>query len=435
MVRKVKEMEKVTFKDENNRVYHGWKILVVGILLVVFGYSCIITITGLFILPVTTDLGFSVGDFSIYITIFSVVSIFALLLLTKAMTKKHIKKVMVISAALGGISFVGFYFATQLWHFYVFAVPMGFCFGCLTSAPLSILVNNWFGSKIKGLVQGILFSTVTTMILINIMNILVLNVGWRLTYLIIAICLFVVCIPLILIFIKWCPQDLGIERIGETKEDIDASEGEKGYAGVTFKEAIKKPITWLAFISGALLVVASSSILVHSVTFLTTEGYSPAVAGVIYSVMIGSITLGNIITGLIIDRISLKVASWVTVIGFLAAFGSGLMLSHAHWLIAVYIAGYSFAAAGVTVVSPLIPKFMYGEKEIAPFISYVNVFISVGAAFGATITGMLFDAFGSYAPAWMILSGIVVVGGIIRGVCTSKKHKFVVEESEQIEEG
>ena len=73
-------MKSVSLRDERGKVYHGWKILIVGIIIVIFGYSCIITMSSLYVLPVTQDLGISVGDFSLYITIFSIVAIISLLI-------------------------------------------------------------------------------------------------------------------------------------------------------------------------------------------------------------------------------------------------------------------------------------------------------------------------------------------------------------------
>lgn len=421
--------KKIGLRDENGKVYHGWKVLVVGIICVIFGYSCIITMSSLYVLPITQELGFSVGDFSVYITIFSVVSIIALLVLTKWMTRKYIKKIMVIAGICGGLSFIGFAMAQSLIHFYLFAIPMGFCFGCFTLAPLTILVSNWFGSRIKGTIMGLMFSTVTTMIMINIMNAIILHFGWRATFWFVAIMLLVLCVPLTIVFIKWSPEELGISRMGDTEEDIAANNSEEGYAGITFKEGLKKPSTWMLFISGALLVICSSSLLVHSVTFLTLHGFSAGAAGTVYSLMIGGITLGNIIVGPIGDKISVGVASWITVAGFVVTFVSGIFIDSASWLVVLYVIGYAFGAAGVSVTPPLIAKHMFGEKELPQFISYINVFISIGAAFGATITGKIFDAAGSYTPAWVFLIITILICGIIRSICSSKKYKFDPEEA------
>ncbi|MGI6736282.1 MAG: MFS transporter [Anaerovoracaceae bacterium] len=418
-------MKSVSLRDERGKVYHGWKILIVGIIIVIFGYSCIITMSSLYVLPVTQDLGISVGDFSLYITIFSIVAIISLLILTKWMNKKYIKKIMIIAAICGGISFIGFAVAKSVIYFYVFAVPMGFCFGCLTLAPLTILVSNWFGSRVKGLIMGIMFSTITTMIMINVINQFILHFGWRATFLFIAIMLFVLCLPLTIIFIKWSPEELGIKRMGDTEEDLKAKEGTTGYAGIDFKTGLKRPITWLLFISGSLLVICSSSLLVHSVTFLSLHGYSAAIAGTVYSFMIGGITLGNIVIGPIADRVSVSLASWITVLGFVITFVSGIFIDQAHWLIVPYVLGYSFGAAGVSVTPPLIAKQMYGEKELPQYISYINVFISVGAAFGGAITGKMFDAFGSYTPAWIVLIISILICGVIRSICCTKKYRFV----------
>lgn len=419
---------KIGLRDERGKVYQGWKVLIVGIICVIFGYSCIITMSSLYVLPVTQELGFSVGDFSVYITIFSVVSIIALLVLTKWMNRKYLKKIMVIAGICGGISFIGFAMAQSLMQFYIFAIPMGFCFGCFTLSPLTILVSNWFGSKIKGFIMGLMFSTVTTMVMINIMNMIILHFGWRTTFWFVAIMLLVLCVPLTIIFIKWSPEELGISRMGDTEEDLAAKDSEEGYAGITFSAGLKRPSTWLLFISGALLVVCSSSLLVHSVTFLTLHGFSAVTAGTVYSLMIGGITLGNVVVGPVADRINVGLASWMTVAGFVITFLAGIFIDSAPWLVVLYVIGYAFGAAGVSVTPPIIAKHMFGEKELPQYINVINVFISIGAAFGATITGKIFDATGSYTPAWIFLIVTILICGIIRGVCSTDKFKFIPDQ-------
>ena len=64
----MKDKESKLF-DSNGKIYFGWWATLAGFILVVFGYSCIVSITGVFFLPVTEALGFSIGQFSLYITI------------------------------------------------------------------------------------------------------------------------------------------------------------------------------------------------------------------------------------------------------------------------------------------------------------------------------------------------------------------------------
>ena len=101
-------MKKVSLKDENGKIYFGWYITVIAGIIMTFGYSCIVSLSGIFLLPVTKELGLPIGKFSAYLTIMSLSCIVSLLFISKFMTEKYIKRVMIIAAIIGALSFFGF---------------------------------------------------------------------------------------------------------------------------------------------------------------------------------------------------------------------------------------------------------------------------------------------------------------------------------------
>ncbi|MDY3038017.1 MAG: MFS transporter, partial [Eubacteriales bacterium] len=183
-------MKNFSLKDENGKIYYGWWIVLAAALICGLVYSGIVSVTGVFILPVTTELGLPIGSYSFYITIMSLTNIVTLLVISKFLTAKNIKKIMAAAAILGIISFIGFSMAKSLIWFYIFAVPQGFCFGAFTMTPCQILVSNWFGEKVRGRAMSIflLGMSLLTVILMNILNYIVLSIGWRTGYIVLAVC-------------------------------------------------------------------------------------------------------------------------------------------------------------------------------------------------------------------------------------------------------
>ena len=39
---------KIELKDENGRFYFGWYVVIMGFILMIFGYSCIVSVSGVF---------------------------------------------------------------------------------------------------------------------------------------------------------------------------------------------------------------------------------------------------------------------------------------------------------------------------------------------------------------------------------------------------
>ena len=54
-------MKSFSFKDENGRFYYGWWIVIAAAIVTGLVYSAIVTVTGVFMLPVTEELGLSVA--------------------------------------------------------------------------------------------------------------------------------------------------------------------------------------------------------------------------------------------------------------------------------------------------------------------------------------------------------------------------------------
>ena len=117
-------MTNVSLKDENGKIYYGWYIVAISLFFMALGYSCVVSIVGVFVMPITSELHIQIGDFVAWTTIMSVTSILYLFFASKHYNAKTVKPIMFVCALLGAVAFFGFSRATELWHFYLFAVPM-----------------------------------------------------------------------------------------------------------------------------------------------------------------------------------------------------------------------------------------------------------------------------------------------------------------------
>lgn len=417
-------MGNMKLKDDHEKIYFGWYIIIMGLVLMAIGYSCAVSIAGVFILPVTQDLGIQIGDFVVWTTIMSLTSVLYLAIASKFYNPKTLKPIMVACAICGAIGFFGFSRATEVWHFYLFAVPMGICFGGLTATPASVLINNWFGPRCRGRAMAFVFSgtSVVCMGLIPLFNYIVTVFGWRTAYLIICLALIIICIPMVLGFAVWSPEQKGIMQMGRLEKEETEVSGE--LPGISFKEGLKRPSTWMFFISGALVVLGSAAMLTHTQTFLIMTGFDPVFSANVVSMMIGALVIGGVLVGAFCDRYRLQIAAAGTCVLFAVAYGIQIFIPNASWLIAVLIIGYGLGCTAVNIIPPIIANYMYGDKEITGYIGYINIFISIGGAFGSTMVGKLFDMTGSYTVPFIICTALMLVAAVIRGVVTTQRYRF-----------
>ena len=163
------------------------------------------------------------------------------------MDKKNIKKLMITAGIIGIISFAGFALAQNLWMFYIFAVPQGFCFAAMTMTPCQLLVSNWFGEKAKGRAMSIFLAGMQLIFILEL-NVLTAVIGrssWRAGYIMVAVFI-VISLLFVVKFVKWSPEDKGIKRIGDPDPEETAAALPAVEQGVEFGVAIRKPVTYHA---------------------------------------------------------------------------------------------------------------------------------------------------------------------------------------------
>lgn len=418
-------MKSFSFKDENGRFYYGWWIVIAAAIITGLVYSAIVSVTGVFMLPVTEDLGLSVAAYSLYLTVMSVTGIITLAVISKFLNEKHIKKIMIIAGIIGVISFIGFAAAKNVWMFYVFAVPQGFCFAAMTMTPCQLLVSNWFGEKAKGRAISLFLTGMTLVYLLefNILSRVVSSMGWRAGYIMLAICVAIAVIAAA-VLVSWSPEKKGIKRIGDLDETELQAMQSAVLKGIDFKTAISKPITWLVLVSCTLAVIASSSIMQHGIPTMVMSGLSPEQATGIISVLSIIMIFTGPVIGVICDKFRLSVAAVGTAASFaIAAVGLSMMSGSqaGMWIFCVF---YILGVPTINIISPLLMSYMYGEKDMPRLIGYVNMFIAIGGAIGAAGLGVLYEHYGTYQMPWMIMAGVLALVAVIRAIATTKKRKY-----------
>lgn len=418
-------MKSFSFKDENGKFYYGWWIVITGAIITGLVYSGIVSVTGVFMLPVTQDLGLSVAAYSFYLTIMSITGIITLAIVSKFLDEKRIKKIMIAAGIIGVISFIGFASAKSLTMFYIFAVPQGFCFAAMTMTPCQLLVSNWFGEKAKGRAISLLLTGMTLVYIaeLNILNLVIGKMGWRAGYIVLAVCV-AIAVLIAAKLVVWSPEKKGLKRIGDVEDDEMERLQASGTRGIAFSVAIRKPITWLVLISCSLAVIASSSILQHGIPTMVIAGFSAPQATAITSILSLIMVVTGPVVGWICDRWRLSIAAVGSALCFAGSAVGLSLLSVSKSAVIVYSAFYIFGVASINIISPLLMNYMYGEKDMPRLIGYVNMFVGIGGAFGAAGLGALYEHFGSYQIPWLIMAAILAVVAVIRGISTTKKRKY-----------
>ncbi len=414
---------KDNYFKQNGKFYYGWVNVLLAFLLMTFSYVSFLSLTTVFVIPVTTDLDISRSEFLLYSTILSISGIIALAVIGDRMAKGNIKRYMSAALALAGIAFLGFSQATEAWHFYMWSAAMGVSFVMTTVMPISVVLNLWFGGKIKGRAMGAAFtgSGFGGVMMIPIVNYIVTAFGWRIGYMVVAGIFLLLLLPLVAIFLKKFPEQKGFVRMGQKDDEKDFNSA----GGMTLKEAWKNPMLYLILLSIISFVFCSTGILMNSTAFYIDTGFSPANAALFASFSVGALIIGKLSMGWISDKFGAKAGAISACLIFSGAFLSLALLPINPWIfIPFVILCYGIGGGGITVNPPLMTNRLFGEKDYGKIISVLTMGNNIGGAFGGTVAAWIFDVSGSYRAFWIIAATAMIVAAAARIAAFRIKKKY-----------
>lgn len=129
--------------------------------------------------------------------------------------------------------------------------------------------------------------------------------------------------------------------------------------------------------------------------------------------------------GAIKDKFGLRAAAVFTGIAFILAYVSQIYIPTGGMVMVLgFIIFYGLGCPAVNIVSPLFANHMFGDKEVGAFIGYINMFISVGGAFGSSIVGKMYDASGSYITAFWMCAALLAIMTILRFILSGSNFYY-----------
>ncbi|MEM7042106.1 MAG: MFS transporter [Pseudomonadota bacterium] len=138
-------------------------------------------------------------------------------------------------------------------------------------------------------------------------------------------------------------------------------------------------------------------------------GMSTAGAAGLLSVIAAASVVGRLTIGAFADSIGGKRGFILCFVPLIAALIS-LLAIDSPWLLFAAVALYGFGHGGLfTIVAPTIAEF-FGTRAHGAIFGAVVFFGTIGGAIGPILAGRMFDTTGSYAPAFMTLTGMAVLG-------------------------
>ena len=313
---------------------------------------------------------------------------------------------MALSIAFLGVSFVLAGLAATLWQFNLvyFLIGLG---TSATFAPLMAEVSHWF-ERYRGLAVTIVASGnyVAGTIWPPLVNWGVQSMGWRWTHIAIGI---------------FCAVTMAILLV--VLRAIIGSGGARDHANAPPPQVdlnlSTNALTVLLCIASISCCVAMAMPQVHIVAYCGDLGYGVARGAEMLSIMMGFGIISRIGSGFLADKVG---GLRTLLIGSVAQGFALLFYLFFDSLTSLYLISAMFGLfqGGIVPSYAIIVREAMPAREAATRVGIV-IFASVfGMSFGGWVSGVIFDATGSYAAAfanglgWNALNMVIVVGLLVR---------------------
>ena len=303
-----------------------------------------------------------------------------------------------------GISANSFLTSSTLWIYALFTCGNLFSAGA-SPVPFSIVIARWF-DNIRGLALGIALAGigVGTAVVPQFTAYLVAHYGWRSAYLGLA--------AAIVVF-AWIPVVLCIhEPPNFAKLRAQRSAVADHLPGMTAREAFKHWRWWSMSIAFFLGGLAINGTLAHVVAFLGDRGVPIQAAASSLAFAGIALIVGRVIAGWCLDRFNGPVIAAICfaipIVGILllASGAGGLGIAQ----ISTTLCGFGIGAE-VDLMAFFLTRYL-GLKAFGKIYGVSFAFFTIGNTLGGLIGTLSFDHLHSYAPAFYVFAGCLVVACI-----------------------
>jgi OFA family oxalate/formate antiporter-like MFS transporter len=288
--------------------------------------------------------------------------------------------------------------------FLLIAFGAGGCAMVVTMAA----VANWFHKHV-GLALGVMASGVgASGLMVPLIVQLIGIFDWRTTLIVLGLGMWILGIPLSFV-IRNKPEQYGYLPDGISKSDrmpnLEIQDTEVKTGEIGLKEALKNRAFLYLITVEAMRMMIIAAVVIHVMPYLSSLGLPRVSAGLIA----GAIPLSSIIGRFVFGWLGDFFNKWFVMTWSFCMISLG-MLAFCYvqvvWIAFIFLLLFSPGYGGGIVLRGAILREYFGRNSFGKMIGITMGSASIGGIIGPTITGWVFDTFGTYRIIWLVFCGL-----------------------------
>jgi MFS family permease len=392
-------------------IFYGWWV-VAAFSVTTFISTGIRHAVGPFLKPIVADLGLDRASFSAVIALSLFLWGVFMPIAGLALNRFSVRTVTSFGTLVLAVSLVLTALVRNFWEFaavYGVLVPIGLA----GTGPViaSGVVARWFNKR-RGTALSVLGSASMTgmSLLVPALTWLILTVGWRATYALIAGAVLVLLLPLCLWVVRDSPESVGLTADGAA---VKAGTGPASAERVSTGEALGTLAFWQLAGSFFTCGFSMSLLSAHGIPMLTDHGYSPMFASWALGVLGGSSIGFTVMLGALSDRFGRRPVLAAIYAGRVFIFaGFFLIRDNPAAILAVAVLG-GITMAGTGSMTSALTADIYGRFSVSSVFGLIFLVHQTGSAIGSSLAGVLFETTGGYGAAFVLACLFLVSASIV----------------------
>jgi MFS family permease len=420
--------------------FYGWLLVAVAFVTMAVGVNARTAFSLLFPAILTEfgwDRGVTAGAFSFGFLVSAVVTPFV----GRLMDLRGPRIVVELGVFTMGVGLILASLVSEPWQLYLtLGALAGGGVNCLAYTGQSLYLPNWFVRR-RGLALSVAFSGVGigSITILPWLGWLIETAGWRLACVELGILLLVLLGPLNLL-LKHRPEDMGLRPdgliSGGTSSDHAANVVDQAWAAVdwTLGRALRTRRFWWLAIGYFCGLFSWYAVQVHQTKYLIEVGFGPREAAWALGLVSLVAIPGQVALGHLSDRIGREWVWMIGNLGFVICYLAliGLWSTPTPILLYAMIVAQGTLGYSLTSVMGPIPAEIFEGRHYGSIFGTVMLAAILGGAAGPWVTGVVYDAAGTYSIAFCIAAACNMISILAIWLAAPRKVRAVAGRARKL---
>ena len=415
------------FTQRRSETYRGWWV-VGAVTLVAFSQVAFFNpVLGVFIGPLQEDFGWSRTEIGVALSIGTLCGAVLAPLIGSRIDRHGARAFLTVAVLLIGICLLLLSAVQEIWQFYVlFSIGRAVVIG-LTNLAITVVIANWF-IRNRGRATGVTLVGVRGAgVLMPLIVLLFLSLAdWRAAFLALGVLVLVLGVVPPWLFVRRCPEDLGLRPDGDPAPLPPADGGAVPDSADadprwSVRQAVHTRAFWLLLFGTSQIFLVGGAVNLSIVPHLQDNGLGQTTAITVITVWAAMGVVGGIFGGELRQRLPVRAALPASMVVIAIAIGWLVLIENA-WMAYLFAIWHGLAFGAMLPLTQVIFPDYFGRWSVGAIRgAMAPVQFGFNAA-GPVLAGVVFDSRGSYDLAFLAFVGAYLLAAVLIAFAKPPRH-------------